>query len=512
MNTHRQNEGLLNWLKASLVALSTYGALTGMSFSPDWGATALALTTGGLFAISVDLGVIAVIAALALPLLAANPIVGILFAVLGIVGSRLLGNDQGSVYLLVAGALTGALFGPVWMVVPLAGYLLGAGQGAFVAAAACVVLELLGFAIGASTLADGATIHGGTTVLLSFSRAPESLFSAEWVATAVKAIDTQSVNRLVGALGNLNHGFALAIQPLTWALGAAVTGKVLERVRGRRSLMLLAVAVAAGVLIPAASAIALRTMIDPEGLPASVALATTGSLLIAMAITFLLHTVFPRETAPAPSPRPSTMNMEDADVDELLRLVATAEDKLASQHTTHKVVMITDMKAFSKMTEEDGSIMSAKTIQKHRDLLMPIIERMGGRGKSTGGDGLVAAFDDAKSALSAAAQMLQTLESHNTAHRLERELAIRIGIAEGEVVLDKGGRPFIGTALNLAARVMNLADGGQAFATADVAAKASGVVPVYSHGVFDLKNITTPVDVAELLWSDGQAPRGPAGA
>lgn len=512
MNTRRRNEELLNWLKAALVALSTYAGLMSMSFRPSWGAAALALATGGLFAISFDLGIIAAIAALALPILAANPTVGILFAVLGVVGSRLLGNDQGSVYLLVAGAVAGALLGPVWMVVPLAGYLLGAGEGAFVAAAACVILELLGFTLGASMLADGATIHGGTTTLLSFSRTPETMLSADWVAAAVKAIDTQAVSQLVGALGDLDHGLALVIQPLTWALGAAVTGKLLERVRGRRSLIPLALAVSAGVLVPAAGAIALRGIAVPEGLPASIAPAATGSLLVAIAITFLLHTVFPRETAPAPSPRPATMNMEDADVDELLRLVATAEDRLASQHTTRKVVMITDMKAFSKMTEEDGSIMSAKTIQKHRDLLMPIIDRMGGHGKSTGGDGLVAAFHDAKSAVSAAAQMLQALETHNSAHLSERELAIRIGIAEGEVVLDKGGRPFIGAALNLAARVMNLADGGQAFTTADVAAKAAGVVPVHSHGVFELKNIATPVDVAELLWSDGQTPRGPAGA
>ena len=155
------------------------------------------------------------------------------------------------------------------------------------------------------------------------------------------------------------------------------------------------------------------------------------------------------------------MASEDADVDELLRLIATAEDKLASQHTSTKVVLITDMKSFSTMTEEDGSVATAKAIQRHRDLLIPIIMSQGGQGKSTGGDGLVAAFDTAVSGLSAAALMQQALAEHNAEHPGEREIWVRMGLASGEVVLDNGGRPFIGAALNLAARVMNLADGGR---------------------------------------------------
>ena len=106
--------------------------------------------------------------------------------------------------------------------------------------------------------------------------------------------------------------------------------------------------------------------------------------------------------------------------------------------------MITDMKSFSRMTEEDGSVATAKAIQRHRDLLLPIIQRHNGCGKSTGGDGLVAAFESAADALLAAAEMQRALATHNAAHPDEREIWVRIGLASGEVVLDKGGRPFIG--------------------------------------------------------------------
>ncbi len=509
--SRRKNEELLGWLRAALITLATYGALLGMRFSPAWGAAALALTAGVLAVISLDLGILAAVVALTLPLAAANPVLGAVFAVIGIVGTRYLGSDGGSMFLLVAGAIAGAFLGPVWMVVPLAGYLLGAGEGALAAAIACLSLELVGLVLGADALADAGTIQSGGKALVSFASAPESLFSLDWVSVSIESVNAKSVDNVIAVFAGVSNPAVLVAQPLLWALGAAVTAKLVARLRARDNLALFAAAIIVGVLIPAGGTVALRAL-TTSGTPAgSLALTTVSSLILALGLAFLLELAFPRERViRTAAPRPATMSMEDADVDELLRLVATAEDRLASQHTTTKVVMITDMKAFSAMTEEDGSILSAKTIQKHRDLLLPVIERHGGHGKSTGGDGLVAAFDDSPSALLATVEMLQVLEAHNASHQSERELAIRVGVAEGEVVLDKGGRPFIGTALNLAARVMNLADGGQAYATASVTAKAPASIRLYSHGPFQLKNIARPVEVVEVLWALEQVPLGPA--
>ncbi|MDH4140347.1 MAG: adenylate/guanylate cyclase domain-containing protein, partial [Coriobacteriia bacterium] len=134
----------------------------------------------------------------------------------------------------------------------------------------------------------------------------------------------------------------------------------------------------------------------------------------------------------------------------------------------------------------------------------------GGHGKSTGGDGLVAAFDSSSEAVRAAITMQRTLEEYNAAHASERKIVIRVGVATGEVVLDKGGRPFIGNALNLAARVMNLGDGGQVFTTRQVIddANAPGIL-AHSHGEFELKNIAEPIQVMEVLWREGQQPSIP---
>jgi len=324
------------------------------------------------------------------------------------------------------------------------------------------------------------------------------------------AIDAKMVDRVVAGFGSAHRPLALVAQPLLWAVGALVTAIMVKSARKRGGLVPLAGAVALGVLVPAAGSANLNTAVDVRVNWSALAVTTVSSMLIAAGFAALYERFFPLVAVTIPSrtvARPASMAAEDADVDELLRLVATAEEKLATHHTTNKVVMITDMKSFSRMTEEDGSILTAKAIQKHRDLLLPIIEANGGHGKSTGGDGLVAAFDTPSQALKAAIEMQRELDAHNRAGG--REMSVRIGVAEGEVVLDKSGRPFIGAALNLAARVMNLADGGQAFATAAVAAETSGAFSVHSHGEFELKNIATPVEVVEILWRENQLPQDP---
>jgi class 3 adenylate cyclase len=194
-------------------------------------------------------------------------------------------------------------------------------------------------------------------------------------------------------------------------------------------------------------------------------------------------------------------------------MISTAEEELANKHTSHAAVLITDMKSFSRLTQELGSAEIARLVQRHRDLLLPVIARHGGKGKATGGDGLLAAFPSPGHALAAAIEMQQALEEYNTSRPGEEALLIRAGVASGEVVLDNGGKPFLGDALNLAARVMGLADGGQVFTT-KVDAEAAGAVPfgIADHGEFRLKNIASPTGIVEVFWSADQKGHPPAGS
>jgi len=501
----RKNERLLGWLRGAGIALAVYAGLTSMQFRPGWGAALLALLAGSLAVASVDVGVTVAVLCLAVPLVAVNPVLGIALTILAVVSVRYLGADGGRVFLLMAAAVFGAFFGPIWAPVAIAGFLMGATEGAVAAAAACLAVEGVGIALGSGALPAGVTITGGSVPLVTFAGAPPSLFSSQWIPQAFANINSGSVDTLINGIAAVPNPLALALQPLMWAFGAVVTATLARQASKHRGIVPLAAAMAAGVLVPAAGSIMLGASAGLSTEWSALAFATVSSVLLGALFAVVYQNGFPVVAAPVRS----SVATEDAEVDDLLRLIATAEEKLATQHTTTKVVMITDMKSFSRITEEDGSIVTAKFIQRHRDLLLPIIEAHHGRGKSTGGDGLVAAFDRPIDALKAAADMQRALSEHNGAHHVGRDMSVRMGVARGEVVLDKSGRPFIGAALNLAARIMNLADGGQVFADASLLSIETSAVKTHSHGEFELKNIARPVEVIEVLWTHDQQPRTP---
>lgn len=505
----RKNEQILRWLRAVAFAVFTIAALRATAFDPPELAVALGLAVGVTALFAPGIAVLAAIVAMALPLLAADFLVGSVFLIVGFAAVQYMGQQNGRVFLLIATAFVGAAFGPVWAAVAIAGFLLGASEGAIAAILACLALQGAGIVMGSEYL--GVVYTGGVAPgLVSFQNAPQNLLAFGWVGASLDALDPGA---LLDTFTHAEGKAMLALQPFLWGMGAAIAGG-LRRSPDRENWAVYGLlSVSAGVgFIALATPIAASLTLGSSSTPGFV-MAALSSLAVALAFAAAWGWVFPPVPKPkAPAVRPGSMSAEDADVDELLRLIATAEDQLASKHTSDAVVMITDMKSFSKMTEEEGSVVSAKTIQRHRDLLLPVIAAHNGHGKSTGGDGLVAAFHTATDAVLAAAEMQATLQSYNTEHDGERDIVVRCGIAAGEVVLDRGGRPFIGAALNMAARIMNLGDGGQVLVTREIADQsASAGVRTHTHGLFGLKNIAGAIEVVELLWAPGQTPLEPQG-
>lgn len=503
----RRNEQLLRWIRAAAFAIVTGWALSALAFTPAAAAWGIALTSGILALFAPGVAVLLTIIAMGIPMLAGNFLAGAVFLVIGFAAVQYLGQDNGRGFLVIAAAFAGAVFGPAWAVPVLAGYLLGASEGAVASILACLVIEGAGLLLGRANI--GVVFAGGAApALLDFAKAPENLLGFGWLSASLDALDPET---LLSTLTQADSKLALIVQPALWAGAAVLVGSLRRPRTDARRLYFAGLGLAGGIVLLAAGDLLLAGLAaTPTG---PVVTAAITSVIVAAVAVAVWEYVFPPLAVPVqPTAGRTGMSAEDADVDELLRLIATAEDQLAAKHTAQAVVMITDMKSFSKMTEEDGSVVSAKTIQRHRDLLLPVIERFGGKGKSTGGDGLVAAFASATDAVNAAATMQRTLRDHNASHTSERDIVIRIGITSGEVVLDKGGRPFIGAALNLAARVMNLGDGGQAFATKEVLDTAGDIVGVRvaDHGSFELKNIAEPVQVREILWAEGQQPTAPA--
>ena len=496
MSVLRAHAGTFRWFRAAAFAAVAAAALTRMPFYPPAVMLAIVAGVGALGLLSPGIGVAGFVVAVGLPVLAANAVLGIALLVVGLAAVQYLGQDDARAFVLLGLVFLGTIAKLEWAIIALGGYVLAVSEGAVAAIVACAVLEVAAITLGAPVM--GASVGGGQRAVLDLASAPEGALSFAWLLPALREMSPASV---AASFRDAGPWPVLVLQPVLWAAGAGVSKAVSGGApkTGPARLAVAAAAGAGGAAVIGIGSLGLRFLGSPVT-SSAILTGMVGSAVVAALGAVALEALFPK-IAPARKAPKTSVQAEDADVDELLRLIASAEEELASKHTVDETVMITDMKAFSAMTEEDGSVVSAKRIQRHRDLLLPVIAAHGGCGKSTGGDGLVASFPDPAEALAAAVEMQQTLDSFNGSHPGERAILIRIGLAHGEVVLDNGGRPFIGSGLNKAARVMNLADGGEILCSSDVVSRAGKRAPGgRSRGAFELKNIPGEVDVVEIGW------------
>jgi class 3 adenylate cyclase/TolB-like protein len=151
-----------------------------------------------------------------------------------------------------------------------------------------------------------------------------------------------------------------------------------------------------------------------------------------------------------------------------------------------------------------SSLMAVNEEETHRrvnatmDRLLREIRKSHGRVISHSGDGLMAEFPSAVDALKCALRAQADNGKRNINLPPEQHIDFRMGINSGEVVLQQGRTG--GTAVNIAARLEQLADPGGIFISSTVYDQVSSVVTTRYDPVGErhLKNIPQPVMVYRI--------------
>lgn len=345
MNRHR--EKTLLWLRSLAFGSLVYWALMSMDFNPAVGAAGVAIAIMLLAFFSAGLAVFAAVIALSLPIIASNLLLGAIFLVIALAAIQYLAYDHGINFLLIIGGMAAAFAGPAWALPIFAGYLLGASQGAVVAILVCLLIEAAGLSVSAPVIGFVYTgVAEGTPLLINAASALPTLAG---LSISASELDPSAVLHI---MAQAQPKEILVIQPLLWGLGAAITGAIC-RMKLYRRVVMASIGTVAGVAVLAVGHMALTIVFfgtQPDYL--TVISAVVISILLALAGIAASEYLFPPAPKQVASATPlSGLRSEEADVDDLLRLIATAEDELMARHTAHSVVMLTDMKAFSKMTD-----------------------------------------------------------------------------------------------------------------------------------------------------------------
>ena len=120
-------------------------------------------------------------------------------------------------------------------------------------------------------------------------------------------------------------------------------------------------------------------------------------------------------------------------------------------------ILAADIAGYSTLmgADEEGTVRDLKA---HQAVILPMVARHGGRVIDTAGDGILAEFASVLEAVKCALAIQKTMAERNTPVEPLRRMQFRIGINQGDVVVDDA-RVF-GDGVNIAARLEAIADPG----------------------------------------------------
>jgi YVTN family beta-propeller protein len=120
-------------------------------------------------------------------------------------------------------------------------------------------------------------------------------------------------------------------------------------------------------------------------------------------------------------------------------------------------VMFTDVESSTDITTRLGDDAAASLMATHNTVVLDQVAAYGGHDVRSTGDGFLVVFDSARAAVTCALAIQRELTER------EHPIRVRIGLNSGELL--QGDGELFGAAINLAARVMDRADGGEILTT-----------------------------------------------
>jgi adenylate cyclase len=169
-------------------------------------------------------------------------------------------------------------------------------------------------------------------------------------------------------------------------------------------------------------------------------------------------------------------------------------------------IMAADIAGYSRLigADEEGTLARIKSLR--AEVIDPALATHRGRLVKTTGDGLLVVFASVVDALRCAAELQQAMNGRNTGVTPASRIEFRIGIHQGDVVVEEGD--IFGDGVNIAARLEALAEPGGICVSARVQEDAAGKLDLgfADLGEQQLKNIVRPIRVFRVTGPRASGP------
>jgi class 3 adenylate cyclase/CHAT domain-containing protein/predicted negative regulator of RcsB-dependent stress response len=150
---------------------------------------------------------------------------------------------------------------------------------------------------------------------------------------------------------------------------------------------------------------------------------------------------------------------QSGDIARVLRERERLDQLIEQRFRKKRAILFTDVSGFTQYMHKMGDLRGRAWIQKHHDIVIPLIEKYHGEVVDVMGDGIMASFPDTLSAVNASIAIQKGLNEHNAKTKESDRIHVRIGINTGEIFVEKNH--IAGDAVNVAARIQTLAEPNQ---------------------------------------------------
>ncbi|MCJ7509335.1 MAG: adenylate/guanylate cyclase domain-containing protein, partial [Dehalococcoidia bacterium] len=165
-------------------------------------------------------------------------------------------------------------------------------------------------------------------------------------------------------------------------------------------------------------------------------------------------------------------------------------------------ILFTDVEGSTALTERLGDAKARAVLRNHERIVREALRAHGGAEVKAMGDGFMASFSSATGALESAIAMQQAFAAQNES--ADEPIRVRIGLTAGEPIAEE--KDLFGTAVNMAARIAAMAQGGQIVASDVVRQLVAGKGFLFAdQGETALRGFEDPARLYEVHWREASA-------
>ena len=173
-------------------------------------------------------------------------------------------------------------------------------------------------------------------------------------------------------------------------------------------------------------------------------------------------------------------------------------------------VMFTDMVGSTNLTQTQGDFGAQVVVRMHNQIVRTALAMHNGKEVKHTGDGIMASFSSAASAVEACVEIQSRVAEHNKKTGTNA-LHLRIGLNAGEPIREEND--IFGTTVQLAARICDKAGTDRILVSNVVRELSIGrSFKFVSRGAFALKGVNEPQTLYEVVWNEALSVDGPPAA